>query len=98
MPEAEANVNVVHNEAENRFEAAVGGGLALAAYIRKGNRIHFTHTEVPEEARHHGVGGALARAGLDYARSANLEVVPRCPFIAAYIERNPEYRDVVVKR
>jgi predicted GNAT family acetyltransferase len=96
MGDAKANVSVVHNEAENRFEAAVGNGVALAAYIRKGNRIYFTHTEVPEEERRHGVGSALARAGLDYARSANLEVVPRCPFIAGYIERNPEYRDLVV--
>ena len=95
MSEKDVGVEVEHNEGSSRFEATLSDGLALAAYIRKGNRIIFTHTEVPEEHQERGVGSALARAALDYAREQKLEVVPRCPFIAAFIERNPEYRDLL---
>ena len=42
-----------------------------------------------------GVGSALARRVLDDARKAGESVIPRCPFIAAYIRRHPADRDLV---
>ena len=84
-----------NNEAESRFELEVDGQLAMSAYHRRGDRIIFTHTEVPPQLEGKGIGKALATAALDYARSEGLKVVPRCPFIAAFIRRNPEYQDLV---
>jgi len=40
----------------------------------------------------HGTGGALVRAGLDYARGLGLRIVPLCPFVSAWIARHPEYK------
>lgn len=68
---------------------------ATARYRRKDNTITLLSTDVPEAAEGEGVGSALARAALDYARAEHLRVVPRCPFMAAYIERHPEYQDLV---
>ncbi len=87
--------SVRHNEAEHRFEIEVGGELAVSQYLRRGSTIYFTHTEVPESAEGHGIGNMLARASLEYARDNHLRVVPRCPFIAAFIKRHPEYQKLV---
>lgn len=88
-------VEVRHNEAASRFEAEVDGHLGVAEYRRDGQRIAFTHTEVPEELEGRGVAGQIVRVALDYARDQNLEVLPRCRFVAAYIRRHPEYQSLV---
>lgn len=92
---SEAAFQVENNPAAGRFEAVVDGQLAQAQYRRVGERILFTHTEVPEQLEGRGIAGQLARAGLDFARAEGLTVVPLCPFIASYIERHPEYQDLL---
>ena len=81
-------VEVRHNEGKSRFEAEVDGGVAVADYRRSDGRVAFTHTEVPLPARGHGIGSALARAAIAWARDEGLEVDPVCPFIAAWLRRN----------
>jgi hypothetical protein len=82
-------------EAE-RYELRLAGKLiGAAAYHRRGNRIAFTHTEVDEAHEGRGFAAHLAKGALDDARRQGLEVVPLCPFIAAYIKRHPEYEDLV---
>jgi uncharacterized protein len=88
-------MDVVNNERESRFEVEVEGELAVAEYSRSGGRIEFTHTKVPESLEGEGVGSVLAREGLDHARREGLEVVPTCHFIASYIDRHPEYQELV---
>jgi predicted GNAT family acetyltransferase len=87
--------NVVHNEAHHRFEVAEGDLLAVAMYKREENKIIFTHTGVPDELEGKGVGSALAKTALNYARDNQLEVVPICPFMRAYIDRHEEYQHLV---
>jgi uncharacterized protein len=88
-------VEARNNEKENRFEIEVDGKVAATWYRRHGDKIIFTHTEVPPELEGHGVGGALARAALTYARKEGLRVVPLCPFVAAFIKRHTEFQDLV---
>jgi len=92
---SEAAFQVENNAAAGRFEAVVDGQLAQAQYRRVGERILFTHTEVPEQLEGRGIAAQLARSGLDFARAEALTVVPLCPFIASYIERHPEYQDLL---
>ena len=86
---------VIHNPAEERFELAEGGHMAVAAYRIEGDRISFTHTVVPEEVEGQGVGSRLIRAALDQVRDKGLKVVPVCYFVKGYIERHPEYQDLL---
>jgi uncharacterized protein len=88
-------VEARNNEKENRFEIEVDGKVAATWYRRHGDKIIFTHTKVPPELEGHGVGGALARAALTYARKEGLRVVPLCPFVAAFIKRHTEFQDLV---
>ncbi|KKK05600.1 GNAT family N-acetyltransferase [Micromonospora sp. HK10] len=88
---------VVENPAERRFEILVDDALAgFAAYEPRGEVLVFTHTEVDERFQNMGVGAALVRGALDQVRERGGRLVPRCSFLAAFIERHPEYADLVV--
>lgn len=91
---SDSTLNVVRNDAENRFEIREGKQLAQLAYDITGNEIALVHTEVPPELEGDGYGSALAKAALEYARAQHLHVVPSCPFVAGYIRRHPEYADL----
>ena len=83
------------NPAASRFEMASGDAVAFVEYRRAGDRIVLTHTEVPAALSGQGVGSKLVRGALDAVRAEGLRVVPRCEFVAAYIERHPEHRDLL---
>ena len=90
------DVQVSDHPDESRYEARLDGELAgIAAYRLGGNMITFTHTEVQPEYENQGIGGALARFALGDARRRGLEVRPRCSFIRSWIERHPDYADLV---
>lgn len=82
---------------QNRYEAvdADGRRLGLVDYIRTDSMISFTHTEVEPAAEGRGIGSKLARHVLDQARADGLKVQPLCSFIKGWIERHPDYLDIV---
>jgi predicted GNAT family acetyltransferase len=89
--------SAVQNEQSfHRFAVHVGEATAMLAYKQEGDTIYLVHTEVPASMEGQGIGGKLAKAGLDYARENSLKVVARCPFVASYVQRHPEYSDLVV--
>ena len=93
---AAAPLHTVRDNAEaHRFEIDVGNGVAIAEYILRPGRIVFTHTEVPPGHQGQGIGTALIRAGLAYARERGLKVTPICPFFAAYIRAHREEQDLL---
>lgn len=83
------------NKTEHRFELEVEGHLAAAYYSRSGNVITFEHTEVPPELGGKGVGSSLVRGALDQVRAEGLHVVAQCPFVKAWIGKNPAYADLL---
>lgn len=90
-------IEVRDNETESRYEAWVDGELAgFAVYGLGPVSIVFLHTEVLPAFEGHGVGGALARAALDDVRAqGERDVIPLCPFIKGWIEKHPDYQDLV---
>ena len=89
---------ISNNTEAQRFETELGDDRALADYHLKNNIIIFTHTEVPKAMEGRGVAGKLIKTALETARNESYQVVPLCPFVAAYIKRHPEYRDLVMPR
>ena len=74
----------------------VGTDVAgFAAYRDSAGTRVFTHTQVDDDYEGHGIGSTLARAALDDVRAKGLLIVPRCPFIAAWLQRHPDYQDLV---
>jgi uncharacterized protein len=87
--------SVVNNAGAGRFELHADGQVAVLDYVVAGGRLRLMHTEVPPELRGRKYAEVLARAGLEYARSARLRVVPFCPFVRAFLLRHPEYEPVL---
>jgi predicted GNAT family acetyltransferase len=91
-----SDVEVVDNPAKRRYEVMVDGEVAGASYYRDVDDVRvLTHTEVADEFEGQGVGSRLIAGALDEIRARGLRVTPLCPFAAAYIERHPEYGDLV---
>jgi predicted GNAT family acetyltransferase len=86
---------VRNNTDENRYELRVDGDLAATYYRIADGVITFIHTEVPDALAGRGVGGKLVKGALDQVRAAGLKVVPQCPFVRAYIEKHPDYADLL---
>ena len=92
-------MNIKHNEAEHRFEITGDDAKpALLEYRLRGKQITLVHTEVPPEMEGKGIGGALAKRALEYAREHDLKVIPSCPFVTHYIERHPEYKSLIAEQ
>jgi len=83
------------NADRRRFELDLDGHTAFSEYRREGDVLTIMHTEVPKALEGRGIGSALVRGLLDLVRAQGLKVVPRCPFVKAYIERHAEYADLL---
>jgi uncharacterized protein len=90
------DVMVQDNPAQRRFEILADGTLAgYAAYEVRDGVVVFTHTKVFDAFEGKGVGGQLARGALDQVRRQGDKVVARCQFIAGWIEKHPDYADLL---
>lgn len=73
-----------------------GGPAGLVAYRDRGDQRDLFHTEVRPELEGQGIAGRLAAFAIDDIRDSGLRLVPGCPYIADYVDRHPEYGDLVV--
>jgi uncharacterized protein len=64
-------------------------------YRPAGESVIIAHTEIDERREGEGLGSVLVRSVLDRIRASGKTVIPMCPFTAAYIQRHPEYVDLV---
>lgn len=83
------------NPDRNRFELATPAGTAFASYRRDDTTISITHTEVPRALEGRGIGSKLVAGTLDLIRAEGRTVVPLCSFVRNYINRHPDYADLV---
>jgi predicted GNAT family acetyltransferase len=89
------DLTVTNNRELGQYEIRLDGALlGLAAYQEAKDLVVFTHTEVNRELEGAGIGSHLIRAALDDVRGTGHRVLPVCPFVHAFITRNPEYADL----
>jgi uncharacterized protein len=87
---------VVRDEHARRYEVFKGDQRAGFVSYRDEQGVRtLIHTEVDPAFKGGGLAGRLARKALDDARAEGLKVVPKCSYIAAYIEKHEEYADLV---
>jgi uncharacterized protein len=80
----------------HRYEISVDGEPAgFVRYRLEPERIVFLHTEIKDAFAGRGIGGELARGVLDDARRRGLAVVPLCPFVRGWIDKHPDYADLL---
>jgi len=88
-------MEVTHNESHHRFEAGSPPNLAKLNYRIHGSTVDLIHTEVPAEYQGQGLAGKLAKAALDWARAGKFKVTPSCSYIKGYLDKHPEYADLL---
>jgi uncharacterized protein len=86
---------VRNNTAESRFELDADGHTALLFYRMEPGAITLVHTEVPQELSGRGVGSRLVQGALEQIQALGLKVVPKCPFVSAYMGKHPEFNDLL---
>lgn len=81
----------------SRYEVSVDGkAVGFSAYhLIEDGVLALPHVEVDRAFEGQGVASALMRESLDDVRRRGLKIVPICPFAQAFLERNPEYGDLV---
>ena len=90
---------VKDNTVEDHFELFAGGMPAgVLAYRMQGEDYALIHTEVAPEFEGRGMGSALISRSLDQIREKGHGVVPVCPFVSSFLQRHPEYLDMVSAR
>jgi uncharacterized protein len=95
-----AELVVEDNPDKSRYEAWLGErlvGIAEYELPDESGPIVFVHTEVMPEAEGKGVGRGLARGALDDVRRRGLKLVAECEFIAGFLKRHPEDRDLIAR-
>jgi predicted GNAT family acetyltransferase len=89
------NNAVSKNPAQHRYELAVDGNVAATYYEIADGVITFVHTEVPPELGGKGVGSKLVKGALDQVRTDGLKVIAKCPFVKGWIDKHPDYADLL---
>jgi uncharacterized protein len=90
------SVSVADHPEAKRYELAIEGErVGFVTYRLDPEVITFLHAEVNPAHEREGWGSRLVAGALDDARARGLKVRPLCPFVAAYIERHPDYRELL---
>ena len=89
------SMQISHDPVARRFTTRLDGHEAELLYRLQQGRLTIDHTGVPEAIGGKGVAGELVKAALEYARAEGLRVVAACSYSAAYVQRHPEYADLL---
>ncbi len=88
---------LIDNAEKKQYEFHVDGQTPKIEYIKTKDKIYLTHTEVPKGLEGKGIGTELIRQALNDIKEKEFTLVPLCPFVALFIKRNPEYKQLVLK-
>ncbi len=89
-------IEVIDNTRQSRYEVSFDGALVgIADYHREGSTVVLPHTLVDPQMRGRGLAALLIQRALDDARAAGCCVVPSCSYAAEFIDRHPEYADLL---
>lgn len=86
---------VRHEEAAQSFEIEIEGQRGYLDYELADGVMTITHTVVPEALAGQGLAGQLTEQAFELARQRGWRVVPVCSFAAAWVERHPDYAELV---
>ncbi|WP_061249135.1 GNAT family N-acetyltransferase [Leptospira alstonii] len=92
------NPEVFHSEKESKFYAKMDEYESYLFYREEGDNIwNLVSTYVPPELRGKGLAADLVRTALDKARSLNKKIIPSCSYTITFLNRHPNYDDLVAR-
>jgi predicted GNAT family acetyltransferase len=87
---------VRRNDERQRYELLLDGRVVgIADFHGDGDTLTFPHTVIDDDLRGKGLGAELVRHALDDVRARGKRVVPRCWYVAQFIDENPGYADLL---
>ena len=99
-------IGVTHLKERERYRAELDedGAATEVGYLdytrdaghADGDRLALTHTVVYPEYGGRGFAGQLVQQVLDDIRADGNKVVPVCSYVVKYLDKHPEYQDLVV--
>ncbi|MGN7360806.1 GNAT family N-acetyltransferase [Paenibacillus sp. SAF-054] len=91
MLEIKQDANSFYVGEEGRREAEIH-------YVQNGKHmIIVDHTIVSDDLRGQGVGQALVKRLVEFARMNGIQIMPLCPFARSQFDRHEDYADVYYK-
>ncbi|WP_116496208.1 GNAT family N-acetyltransferase [Balneicella halophila] len=94
----ETDLELIDNKEKKQYEFHIDGYTPRIEYIKsKNDEIYLTHTEVPSALEGRGIGTQLVEKALIDIKKQNLRLVPLCTFVATYIKRHPEWREIILR-
>ncbi|HJC70227.1 GNAT family N-acetyltransferase [Brachybacterium sp. EE-P12] len=89
-------VRLVHDDDRDRFAAYEGETVvAVLAFEDEGAVRDLRSTVVAPDRSGRGIGSAIVRFALEDSRARGLSIRPTCWFVRGYVERHPEYADLL---
>lgn len=87
---------VVRGDEEQRYQLEVDGRpVGLLTFAPSGSTLDLLHTEIDPTLEGRGWGTLLVEQALADIRRRGEQVLPHCPFVAAYLRTHPESVDLV---
>ena len=87
---------VVNNKPAMQYEVDLEDDKAVLEYRWHDGKIALMHTFVPARFEGRGVAALLAKTALEEAKAQHIQVKVYCPYVQSYMEKHPEYLDLVV--
>ena len=98
---ADGTLEVTHLSVQERYRADLIDGdndpveVGYVDYTQDGDRLALTHTVVYERFGGRGFAAQLVKHVLDDVRANGQTMVPVCSYVQKYVEKHPEYQDLV---
>ena len=87
------DVTVAYDDAGERYVIRLGGReVGYATARRRGGVVTMPHVEIVPEYRGKEYASRLVRGALDDVEARGERIVALCPFVVAFLRRNPKYR------
>ncbi len=90
--------NIALQDTGDRFEIEFNGSSAFIDYRKMGSQVALNHTESDLLIAGTGAAEALVEKTLQYIEDHQKKALPFCPYIQAFIRKNPDWKRVVDER
>lgn len=89
-------IAILDHPEDEYYEVTSGDDrVGMLVYHVIGTKLTITHTWIAESHRGQGLASILIRHALDDIRTKSVAVSNYCPIVGSYIEKNPEYGDLL---
>lgn len=88
-------MEVKHDKVNNRFVINIDGLDSFVEYSLNEKEMNLYHTYTPPQLRGKGLAEKVVRAAIEYAKENSLKVIPSCSYVAVFMQRHPEYSELL---